>query len=96
MKNKIDKYIKKIRKDGYAIIPNLVSKKESEMFKTLLNKDYQKYKNKYFIKKYKNLANKQTEKVVFNLHNKNLIWFKLFENKKVISILNVLLKRRFV
>jgi ectoine hydroxylase-related dioxygenase (phytanoyl-CoA dioxygenase family) len=92
MKNKIDKYIKKIRKDGYAIIPNLVSKKQSEMLKTFLNKDYQKYKNKYFIKKYKNLADKQTEKVVFNLHNKNLIWFKLFENKKVISILNVLLK----
>ena len=61
MKNKIDKYIKKIRKDGYAIIPNLVSKKQSEMLKTLLNKDYQKYKNKYFIKNYKNLANKQTE-----------------------------------
>ena len=33
MQSKIDKYIKKIKKDGYAIIPNLISVSECEKFK---------------------------------------------------------------
>ena len=38
------------------------------------------------------LQSKVNEKVVYNLHNKDLEWYKLFENKKVISILDVMLK----
>ena len=92
MQSKTDKYIKKIKKDGYAIIPNLISVSECEKFKYILNKDYEKYKKKYFSNKNTGLANKKSEKVVFNLHNKNLIWFQLFENKKILNILNIILK----
>ena len=49
MKNKIDKYIKKIRKDGYAIIPNLVSKNQMVGFRTVSSnngKEYEVYLTK--------------------------------------------------
>ncbi len=92
MKSNSKKFINEIKKNGYTIISNLISKKECEIFKDILNKDYERYKKKYSSKKKKGLSNKQTEKVVFNLHNKNLKWFKLFQNKKVLKILDVLLK----
>ena len=31
-------------------------------------------------------------KVVFNLHNKSLKWFELFENKTVLNILDIVLR----
>ncbi len=45
----------------------------------------------HFLKK-KTVADKSFEKVVYNLHNKGSIWFRLFENRKIIKILNIILK----
>ena len=39
------------------------------------------------------LADKSLEKVVYNLHNKNLSWFKLFEHKTVLKILDKFSKK---
>lgn len=94
-KNKIKFLVSKIKKNGYVVIDDLISKKLCKKLVNLLEENHNKY-SKYYaspgkIKK-NHLADKSKEKVVFNLHNKNLIWFKLFEHPLVISILNILLK----
>ena len=89
----VQKYINQIIKKGYAIIPNVISNHECEKYKKLLEKTYKKYSKKYVgVSENSALANKSLEKTVYNLHNKNLIWFKLFQNKFVIKILDILLK----
>tara|TARA_X000001036_G_scaffold426598_1_gene454190 strand:+ start:2184 stop:2999 length:816 start_codon:yes stop_codon:yes gene_type:complete len=92
---KIDKYVKEIERNGFVIIKDLISKNECDKFKSLLEMYHKKYHKKYaFNKKNKSsLADKTLEKVVFNLHNKDLIWFKLFQNKIIISILDIVLKK---
>jgi len=94
-KYKIKDCIKKIESNGYVVLKNVISKKECEKFKSLLEDYYKKYSKKYEFSKSKkiSLANKSFEKVVFNLHNKDLIWFKLFQNKFVLNILDIILKK---
>lgn len=91
----LQKYIIKIKKYGYAVVPNLISRKQCNKFINLLESDYEKYSKLYSkpegIKKH-DLANKSYEKVVFNLHNKNYSWFKIFKNKIVLQILDFFLK----
>ena len=85
--------LKEIKNQGYTIIPNVISKKECERFKTLLEKYYKRYSKSYANSLNKNtLADKSYEKVVYNLHNKDIIWFKLFKNKKILKILDIILK----
>ncbi len=86
-------YVNQIIKDGYVLIPNVISNAECEKYKRLLEKTYNKYSERY-VKSKKNgsLADKSLEKVVYNLHNKDLSWFKLFEHKSVLRILDVVLK----
>ena len=85
--------VKEIKKKGYTIIPNVISEKECEKYKDLLEGYYKKYSNRYAnLFKKRTVADKTYEKVVYNLHNKDLVWFKLFENNLVMKILNIILK----
>jgi len=89
----INKYIKKIKKDGYVLIPSMLTPLECKKYKDLLNTSYKKYSKYYFKNKSSgDLSDKSFEKVVYNLHNKSLEWFKLFENSLVLKILDVILK----
>jgi ectoine hydroxylase-related dioxygenase (phytanoyl-CoA dioxygenase family) len=89
----IENYVNQVIKNGYAIIPNVISDRECEKYKKLLEKNYNKYSDKYInSKEVGSLADKFLEKVVYNLHNKNLSWFKLFEHKSVLKILDIILK----
>ena len=45
---KFDKIIKKINKDGYVVLPDMISSNFCEKLKIILNKDYEKYSKKYF------------------------------------------------
>ena len=94
-KKKIVKIIKEIETKGYSIIPNLISKKSCNFFCKLLDNDYLKYSKFYAnpgkVKK-NSLPKKIYEKTVFNLHNKNLNWFKLFQHSVITQILDILLK----
>ncbi len=90
----MNEHINNIRENGYTLIPNLVSDSECEHYKKLLEVDYLKFHPFYCgasINKGE-LSNKSSEKVVFNLHNKDLSWFKLFGHSDVLSVLDVLLK----
>lgn len=85
--------VKEIKKQGYTIIPNVISEKECEKYKNLLESYYKKYSSRYAnLFKKRTVADKTHEKVVYNLHNKDLVWFKLFENNLVTKILNIILK----
>lgn len=88
------KFIDQINNDGYAVIPSLISATECESYKKLLEQDYRNYANLYCDANalIGEQANKTGEKVVFNLHNKHLSWFKLFEHPEILSILDVILK----
>jgi ectoine hydroxylase-related dioxygenase (phytanoyl-CoA dioxygenase family) len=87
--------ISKIKKDGFAILPNILNSEECDFYKELLEKDVEKYSSFYYKPKdvsAHGLESKKNEKVVFNLHNKNIEWFKLFEHPGIISILDIMLK----
>jgi ectoine hydroxylase-related dioxygenase (phytanoyl-CoA dioxygenase family) len=90
----IRNYVNQIKKKGFVLIPNLLSKEICEKYKKLLENYYKKYSSKYVNSKSKNgtLSDKSLEKVVFNLHNKDLSWFELFENSIILRILDVILK----
>jgi len=90
----IKKYVNQIKTKGYVVIPNMLSAKECENYKKILEDTYKKYSKNYANNKSnaRGLSDKSLEKVVFNLHNKNLEWFLLFENSLVLKILDVILK----
>ena len=91
MQYKLKNLVNEIKKKGYIILPNLISKNKCEKFKKILNKNFDIYKDSYCVTNKDGLANKQDEKVVFNLHNKDLEFFELFQHKNVLDILDVLL-----
>lgn len=88
------KLIENLRTDGYALLPDLITPEECDAYKQLLEKDYEAYAELYegASSKEGDLANKSGEKVVFNLHNKHLSWYKLFEHPEILLLLDDLLK----
>ena len=94
-KKKIYHIIHQVKQKGFAVIPDVISKKDCKIFCSQLNDDYKKYSKFYAspgkVKK-KSMQAKSLEKTVFNLHNKNTNWFKLFQHPVVIKILDILLK----
>ena len=89
----IREYLKQIKKDGYVLIPDLLTSLQCKKYKKLLETTHKKYSRHYFkSKQTEGLSDKSLEKVVYNLHNKSLEWFKLFENPMVLKILDIILK----
>jgi ectoine hydroxylase-related dioxygenase (phytanoyl-CoA dioxygenase family) len=79
---------------GYVLLPNLISKEQCEHYKKLLNADAEKFTPHYAGNNSgtaHGLDNKSGEKVVYNLHNKDLSWYPLFEHPEVLSVLDALL-----
>ncbi len=84
-----------IEKLGYTLLPNLISASECDRYKQLLERDYRKYSSSHAnsgnITSH-GLDDKSKEKVVYNMHNKDLAWYKLFEHPKVLEVLDFMLK----
>mgnify|MGYP001177060356 CR=1 FL=1 len=74
------KHVKKILKDGYTIVDDLVSLTECEKIKKITKKLYKKYKNSIVV-------NNPLEQTIYNLHNKNPIFLKYIDYKKTIDII---------
>jgi ectoine hydroxylase-related dioxygenase (phytanoyl-CoA dioxygenase family) len=91
----IENYLKELKENGFVLIPDLISDSDCDRYKALLEADYENY-SKYYVKgnndKSGDLSDKSGEKVVFNLHNKNLFWFKLFEHPNILPLLDHMLK----
>lgn len=79
---------------GYYVIPNLISAEECEKYKTVLEQSVVDYSPQYASNNSKSshgLDDKSGEKVVYNLHNKDLSFYKLFEHPEVMKIMEVIL-----
>jgi ectoine hydroxylase-related dioxygenase (phytanoyl-CoA dioxygenase family) len=86
---------KKIEEDGYCILHNVLTDEECDHYKLLLEADYKKYSPQYIGSNNASthgLENKSTEKIVFNIHNKHIDWYKLFEHPSITPILDMMLK----
>ncbi len=84
----------KINKDGYIVLPDLITSEECDFYKTELERCYNEYAPKYAGSQNSTghgLENKSQEKVVYNLHNKGLEWYKLFSHPAVLNILDGML-----
>lgn len=92
----VQNHVQQIKENGYCIIPDVISNSECKFYRDLLELHASNYTQFYFNPKSKvseyALEDKKNEKVVFNLHNKDIAWFKLFEHKSVTEILDVVLK----
>ncbi|MDF3033471.1 MAG: hypothetical protein K0R76_425 [Alphaproteobacteria bacterium] len=92
----IEEHIKQIDINGFTLIPNILSDSDCENYKQMLERDYEKYSPLYCdadAAYLTSLAHKGGEKVVYNLHNKSLAWYTLFEHDVVLSILDVFLRK---
>ena len=82
LKNK-DRYIKEIKKNGYTVVKNYLSKK---LIKKLLNIIKLNYNKTKFIN-YKGVPARDSEdKIVYNLQNKNYLFIELISNNFIIEI----------
>jgi len=86
--------INEIKEQGYTILDNVLSKDKCEMFKSMLNSDYEQYGSKYAksISAAHGLNNKEQEKIVYNLHNKDIKYFEICDNPQIIPIVKELLQ----
>jgi ectoine hydroxylase-related dioxygenase (phytanoyl-CoA dioxygenase family) len=86
---------KQIVEKGYYVMHDILSEAECEHYKSLLKNDYKKYSPLYAVSgevTAHGLDNKSTEEIVFNLHNKGMDWYRLFEHQAVIPVLEAMLK----
>jgi ectoine hydroxylase-related dioxygenase (phytanoyl-CoA dioxygenase family) len=86
--------IEQLENNGFVIIENLISENECDAFKLLLEEYSDKYKHLHARENpasVHGLNDKSMEKVVYNLHNKSIEWFKLFCHPEVLLILDKLL-----
>lgn len=88
-------HIKSIEKNGYTVIENVLTEQECEHFVDLLESDYVNHADSYANSNSTShgLNDKGKEKVVFNMHNKHIDYFNLFDHKKVFPIINTVLKQ---
>lgn len=76
------------------VLPDLISEKACNHFKALLEDNHEIYASMYAANAgatTHGLDNKSLEKVVYNLHNKDLSFFELFEHQDVLNILDFML-----
>jgi len=90
----IDSHVDKIKKEGYSIIKGLISQEQCALYVDLLEQEHDQFHAHYVQNNFSSssLVDKSNEKVVFNLHNKSLKWFELFQNSTIIKTLDRLLK----
>ena len=84
----------KINRDGYVVLPDLITERQCNNYKDILNKSYQKFSANYASNNNQEshgLDNKQHEKTVYNVHNKDLSFYRLFEHGDVLEILDFML-----
>lgn len=72
-------YLKQLLKKGFVIIENVISEKECQKIKIIYKKILKKYSNKIKI-------NNPLEEAIYNLHNKDDIFIKYIDHKKIIEI----------
>lgn len=87
-------YKKQLDELGYVVLPNLILPEVCDQYKELLEQNFQQYSSSYIgvgnITSH-GLNDKSYEKVVYNLHNKDISWYKLFEHPEILKVLDTVL-----
>lgn len=86
--------INEIKKNGYVLLNDVLDEKTCEMYKTMLNDDVKKYSKFHANSEQTDhgLNDKDTEKIVYNLHNKNIKYFDLCDHPSVFPIIKKMLQ----
>lgn len=87
-------YTQQLEELGYCLVSDLITPEECDQYVQLLERDYKKYSSLYADSAAgtsHGLDDKSLEKVVYNLHNKDKSWYKLFEHPAVTKLLDGLL-----
>lgn len=86
--------IKSFNEDGFLVIEDVLTENECENYKSMLERDYKKF-SPYYVDSLKTdhgLNNKNSEKVVYNMHNKDIGYFDLFDHESVFPIVKNILQ----
>jgi ectoine hydroxylase-related dioxygenase (phytanoyl-CoA dioxygenase family) len=91
---KPDTAVKSIKENGYVLLENILSGKECELYKSLLDRDYKKYSVHYAGSSptEHSLNDKSCERIVYNLHNKDIRYFDLCCHPSVLPIIKEMLQ----
>lgn len=82
-----------LKKNGYVVLRQVLSKGDCANYTNLLNDLHQRLASKYaHPASTSSIAGKPKEKVVYNLHNKGIGWYDLFDHPEVISLVAPLLQ----
>jgi ectoine hydroxylase-related dioxygenase (phytanoyl-CoA dioxygenase family) len=95
MTGHLQKLKEKFDIDGFVILENVITENECDEIKKILEQDVEKFSSYHHKPKSfsdHGLENKSTEKIVFNLHNKHIEYYKMIDNKSVRDFLDVALK----
>ena len=94
MKYDINEALKNIDREGYFVIPNALTKLETSHLKGMLERDYTKYSPFYVNSQATthSLNEKGSEKVVFNMHNKDVGYLPYLNHSSYMPIIEKTLK----
>ncbi len=86
--------LNEIHSKGYSLQVDVLSESECEFYKQLLERDYAKWSPYYANSSSMThgLNDKSHEKVVYNLHNKDVSYFDLFDHPRVFPIVESVLQ----
>jgi len=88
--------LKILEEHGHLLLRDVLSPEQCQSYKNHLEEDFDKYQGHYACEQDPSshgLENKDLEKVVFNLHNKSLAYFDLFDHSVALPYLDQLLKK---
>lgn len=85
---------KALDEKGYVVIEDVLSNEECQHFKALLERDHRRYASLHCDSADTDhgLNDKSREKVVYNLHNKDLDYWRLFDDAKVLGLIGPALR----
>lgn len=88
-------YQEQLDRDGYYVFPNVLSREKCEHFKGLLEEVHARNRQRLAANQGQSdhgLQDKSQERVVYNLHNKNLDFFELIEHPLALEVMGSLLQ----
>jgi len=79
-----------LEEEGYIVIENLLDQGKCQFYKDLLEKHHNDFSDRYVKNNTSDheLAKKAGEKVVYNLHNKDLSWLSLIDHQQVLDVIS--------
>ncbi len=80
--------------NGFVVIPDVISSSACDQYVKMLNRDFKKFSEGYknSSSKKHGLNDKYGEKFVYNLHNKDIKYFDLFDNYNILNLVEAVLK----